>query len=281
MILRLESESDILDLNEVAETGVGYQALAGITGLGLPDLSVQWAEGAGDGAVYRSRRVLARDIDLPLDVVGRTPAHLARLLSRLARTLAAKALTLVLVDAEGAEWSTRVHLVGGGRVDPPPGADVQTVITLRAPDPYFSAAALSQQRIGGDATAQPFLGSLAALPVAASQAIGSIDIDNTGDVSAYPVWEVRGPGTDLRLISPTGQTLRWTGTLTAAQSLTIDTKAGTVTDNTGTNLYALLDTAPRFWSLPPGTSTATASLLNTTAASRIMCTWRPRKWMVV
>ncbi|MGC4928082.1 phage tail family protein [Streptomyces sp. DT117] len=282
--LRLESERDTLDLNGIAESGVGYQALAGVTGLGLPEVSVQWLTGAGDGAVYRGKRVLARDIDLPLDIVGRDRKHLSELLSRLARTLDGPC-TLSVAEGDGTTWSTQVVHVGGGDYsyggDGAGETDLQTVITLRAPDPYFSASELSAARVGGTTGASPFLSQLVAMPLSASQQIGTIELDNTGDVRAYPTWEVYGPGDNFKAISPTGETLHWQGSLTANQRLIIDTQAGTVVDGTGANRYSLLAAAPRFWTLPAGVSTATASLLNTTPASKIVCTWRPRKWMVI
>jgi hypothetical protein len=106
-------------------------------------------------------------------------------------------------------------------------------------------------------------------------------LDNTGDAIAYPVWTVFGPGDTFKAISPTGETLFWNASLSAGQRLTIDTRSGTVVDGTGTNRYASLAPAPRFWSLPPGTLTCTASLLNTTTASKIVCSWQARKWLVI
>lgn len=280
--LLLETELDTLDLNEVQDKGAGFQAMAGVTGLGLPPVNVQWLEGAGDGARWRGQRVLSRDVDLPLDIVGRDRTHLRELIARLARALAGEC-SLVLVDETGVRWSTLVYRTGGGEITlgSEDARDVQTVVTFRAADPYFTASTISAQKIGGDTTSGAFLSSLVALPVAASQAIGEITLDNTGDVDAYPLWEVYGPGRDLTVKSPSGETLRWTGTLTAGEKLIVDTRAGTVVDGTRANRYGLLAPAPRFWTIRPGVSTATASLLDTTSTSKIVCSWQPRKWMVI
>ncbi|WKU46739.1 phage tail family protein [Streptomyces sp. VNUA116] len=262
--------------------GAGFEATAGLTGLGLPAVNVQWLEGAGDGARHRGQRVLPRDIDMPLDIVGWDRQHLSELVSRLARALAGECL-LVVVDADGVQWTTPVVRVGGGEVSlDGGGTDIQTTITFRAPDPYFTASDISTQTVGGDRDAAPFLSSLAALPLAASQAIGDVQMDNVGDVAAYPTWTVYGPGRDLSITSPDGkETLRWEGTLGPADRLIVDTRTGTVQDGKGVNRYADLAPAPRFWTVPPGTSTAHVSLLDTTADSRIECSWRPRKWMVI
>ncbi|AKY03702.1 hypothetical protein AVT26_gp20 [Streptomyces phage Lannister] len=282
--LRLENSLDTLDLDQVETSGYGVQALTGVSGLGLPPVAVQWIEGAGDGAVYRRTRTLARDIDIPLDIVGRNRADLKKHLSRLALMLAGPC-TLRMIEDDGTDWSTGVVRVGGGEytygVDSIGTTDLQTVITLRAGDPYWTSSVITSKQVGGDLTATPFVSSFMSMPVAASQAIGSIQLENTGDAVAYPVWEIFGPGNNFKAVSPSGETLHWTGSLTAGQRLIVDTRRGTVVDSTGANRYSELATAPRFWAIDPGISTAEASLLDVTNASKIVCSWRARKWMVI
>ncbi|NEA50460.1 phage tail family protein [Streptomyces sp. SID10815] len=264
----------------MATRGFGFQATAGMTGLGLPAVEVQWLEGAGDGARWRGQRVVSRDLDIPLDIVGRDRGDLADLISRLARAVAGEC-SLVITDDDGIRWSTQVYRTGGGELEATAGTDLQTVVSFRAPDPYFTASTVSTQTVGGDPGSVAFLANLRALPLAASQAIGDVQLDNSGDVAAYPTWEILGPGRDLTVKSPTGETLRWTGTLAAGQKLTIDTRTGSVRDGANANRYSDLASAPRFWTVPPGTSTASVSLLDTTASSRVVCSWQPRRWMVI
>ncbi|AGM12195.1 hypothetical protein ZEMLYA_20 [Streptomyces phage Zemlya] len=282
--LRLENSLDSLDLDQVETNGYGVQALTGASGLGLPPVSVQWIEGAGDGAVYRRTRVLPRDIDLPLDIVGRDRADLKNHLSRLSLMLAGPC-TLRMIEEDGTDWSTQVVRVGGGEytygVDSIGSTDLQTVITLRAGDPYWTSSVITRKQVGGDLTSSPFLTNMVQMQVTASQAIGSILLENTGDAVAYPVWEIFGPGNNFKAVSPSGQMLHWTGSLSAGQRLIIDTRQGTVVDSTGANRYSELAAAPRFWAIDPGISTAEASLLDVTNASKIVCSWRPRKWMVI
>jgi hypothetical protein len=282
--LLLENALDSLSLNGVEDEGRGVQATTGVSGLGLPPVSVQWLEGAGDGAMYRRTRVLARDIDIPLDIVGTDRDDLKSILSRLARMLAGPC-TLRLVEDDGSDWSTDVVRVGGGEyaygTDTTGNRDVQTVITLRAGDPYWTSSVTTTQQIGGTTTAGSFVSGFMSMPVASSQAIGEITLENTGDVAVYPVWTIFGPGDNFKAISPTGETLYWKGTLAAGEKLIVDARYGTVKDGTGANRYSLLDTAPRFWAIEPGMSTCTASLLNTTSASKITVAWKPRKWMVI
>lgn len=281
--LRLESATDSLDLNSILSNGYGYQALAGLTGLGLPPVTVQWAEGAGDGAQYRSRRVRSRDIDIPLDFVGIDRNELKTLLSRLAKVLSAEA-TLVIEEPDGTEWYAKVARTGGGGIvygeDTTGQSDLQMVLTLRAGDPYFTSVEVNSVGVQST-TSGPFLTNMVELTVSPSQAAGQVVVENTGDAEAYPIWTVTGPGNTFKAISPTGETLRWNGTLLAGETLTLDTRTGTVIDGTSANRYADLASAPRFWTLPPGVTYSEASLLGTTSASKITCAWRTRKWSVI
>ncbi|WP_353707297.1 hypothetical protein ABRQ22_15010 [Cellulosimicrobium sp. ES-005] len=104
--------------------------------------------------------------------------------------------------------------------------------------------------------ARPFVKNLAHLPVTPGAANGTMTLENPGDVEAYPIWELRGPGKNFRAISPRGEVLEWLGTLTADETLVIDTQAGTVLDGKGENRYAELGETPRMWTIPPGETTA-------------------------
>ncbi|MEU9126578.1 phage tail family protein [Kitasatospora sp. NPDC048540] len=288
--LELRNALAVINLNEQYEVGTGIQAVAGATGFGLPQRSLQWLEGAGDGSIYQGRRILSRDINLPLDVVGRDRVHLKKILSRLALMLAGPC-TLTHIDEDGSRWSADVVLVGGGDFAYGEGStgerDWQTTITLRAPSSYFTSEDVTSKSIGGDTTTGSFLSSMVSLPVASSQAIGSIDLENVGDADAYPVWEIHGPGHDFEAIAPlrdgqkTPESIRWEGTLADGEVLIIDTRTGLVVDQAGANRYADLAPAPRFWSIAPGRSVATASLIGVSPTSKIVCSWRPRKWMVI
>ncbi|WJN63034.1 Dit-like tail protein [Streptomyces phage phiScoe3] len=282
--LLLENATDSLSLNGIEESGVGVQAQAGLTGLGLPPVSVQWLEGAGDGATYRRTRVLARDIDVPLHIMENNRDALKRTMSRLAQ-LVAGPCSLRMVEDDGTEWSVDVVRVGGGEytygADTTGDKDLRTVLTFRAGDPYWESSVVTTQQIGGTTTAGAFVSSFMSLPVASSQAIGTISLENTGDVAAYPVWTIYGPGDNFKAISPTGETFYWKGSLAAGEKLIVDARYGTVVDGTGANRYDKVDVAPRFWAIEPGISTCTASLLNTTSASKITVQWKPRKWMVI
>lgn len=150
--LALESDRDYFDLDSVLKGDRGVQVLAGVTGFGLPPVQVRWLEGAGDGATYRGRRVLPRDIDLPLLILGQNRADLSDIWTRFALMMAGKC-KLRLIEDDGSSWWTYVYRVGGGDytygVDTDGETEIRTVVTLRAPDPFFTAEIATQQVIGG------------------------------------------------------------------------------------------------------------------------------------
>ncbi|WP_263729955.1 phage tail family protein [Cellulomonas sp. SG140] len=149
--MALESDNDSLDLDYVLKYGRGVQVLSGVTGLGLPPVEVRWLEGAGDGATFRGRRVLPRDIDLPLLILGRDRKDLRSLWSRLALMLDGKC-KLRMIEDDGSSWWCNVYRVGGGTytygADTDGEREIRTVITLRAPNPFWVAEQAQQKVIG-------------------------------------------------------------------------------------------------------------------------------------
>jgi hypothetical protein len=138
--LELTGGGDTLSLDGIRQSGTGVQAQPGVSGLGLPKWQVQWFEGAGDGAVARGRRLLPRDIDIPLYILGTSNADLRSYISRLADILD-DTCTLHVYDSAGTEWTTSCELVGGGDyvygTDTKGLKDCRTVITLRSGDGLF------------------------------------------------------------------------------------------------------------------------------------------------
>lgn len=281
--LILASATDVLDLDAVAKLGEGVQVTAGVTGLGLPPVSLQWVEGAGDGATLRGGRVPPRDIDLPLMIEAANRNGLKAWVRRFTLMMAGKC-KLSFVEEGGEAWSTDVVRVGGGNwsygEDTTGETDLFTVVTLRAADPFFTSNVVNTAVIRRS-TGRGLLPKLAALRVTSDQALGVVTFNNTGTVGAHGAWTVKGPGTNFMAISPSGEVLNWTGTLTINDTLTIDTKAGTVVDQTGANRYDELAPAPRFWQIPPGVSQCTAMMDGATVDTSVSLTWSPRQWVVI
>ena len=234
--LTIASETEAMDLGALLNGTEGVQAIAGLTGAGLPPVSVQWSEGAGDGATYRGKRVLPRDMDVPLWVTGETRAVLRQLVKKLARILANEC-TLTLTDEVFGSWTLKVVRIGGGDFiygpDTDGERDLRFVVTLRAGQPFWEQYTPEFVDISwGTATS------------------GSVVLWNDGGLAVPPVWEVHGPGKNLSITSPTGESLRWNGMLTNGEKLIIDCENGTVFDGNGNSRYSELGPSPRFADIP-------------------------------
>jgi hypothetical protein len=118
--------------------------------------------------------------------------------------------------------------------------------------------------------------------LSASAVNATIGLTNPGDVDAWPVITVAGPGSELVVSNPdTGDELALTGdgfTLGVNESVTIDTRPRrkTVTHSSGASLFAALSAASQFFSLPPGASRLSVRMASATVASQVTVAYRPR-----
>lgn len=289
--LRLETATDAIDLNDISATGKGVEALAGITGLGLPPVTVQWSEGAGDGAIYRGRRVQPREIDIPIYADGEDRDGLKLILSRLARMMSG-VMRLWFIEDDGSRWYTDVVRVGGGQYsygfDTTGERELVTVFTLRAGDPFWTSEESDQRVINRATTGRGLIldtvggstgaDSLVKLRVSSAQVQGTVILENTGDAEAFPTWEIQGPGSNIVATGPNGETWQWNGSLLLGQTLFIDSRTATAIDNLGASRYDDFDTSPRFWLVPPGITSASITM---TGTGRIVMSWKRRKWAVI
>jgi hypothetical protein len=270
--------ADVLALNGIEGSGSGIEAGPGATGFGAPPVSVQWAEGAGHGSVYRRTRVLPRDIDLPLQIAARDRDGLGRWVSRLASFLAAGPFSMRWVLPDGEHWALGVVYTGGGDwgIGDESGGEtwLKTTITLRAPDPWWIYSRSEQVTLAPPAPAS--VGRLR------PQALGEdFGVANTGDAPAPPVWSITGPATEVRVTDTHGRGFTWSGDLAAGERLTVDTKARTVTDQTGASRYRDLEARPDFFTLPPGASRLRVDIDGAGTDTRAAIWWRRRRWAVV
>lgn len=108
--------------------------------------------------------------------------------------------------------------------------------------------------------------------------IGSgFSIFNGGDVESYPVFTISGPGTNPTLTNTTtGKSIAATITLTAGQSLIIDTQAKTVKREDGSNQFSVLSFGSALWTLATGQNAITLSMSGTGAGSQIQVSYKQR-----
>lgn len=119
------------------------------------------------------------------------------------------------------------------------------------------------------------------LRLSASEVFADVTVTNDGDVIAWPVWTVTGPGSSLILRNLTsGELLSLPTTLAAGETVTIDTRPGhkTVTLQDGSNLFGSLSSDSTLWSLAVGVNAVRIEISATTPASLVALNWR-RRWL--
>jgi hypothetical protein len=259
-----------------------------LKGTGLPPVSVQWFEGAGDGANYRGARVLPRTMDLPLSFYGTDRNDVWNLFSQVAVIFAPNGGQVRMrMELDGEVWFTDVVRTGGGDWSWDSDTDgrsfLRTVLTVQAGDPYWTREDATSQVISPGGLGRGLIkqAPLSNLELSTTNSLGAVLFENPGDVAVFPVWTLQGPFSQAVLTSPSGEELVWIDDLEEGETLTIDTAAGTVKDQTGANRYGSLGPVPRFWSIPPGNSNGEVELLDAVAPGSLATViWQPKKWVV-
>lgn len=155
----------------------------------------------------------------------------------------------------------------------------RAAVVFRAHDPYWHATSdtVTDYTLGSTATFFPIL----PIRLTDSATFADATITNTGDVDTWPVWQITGPASPtigLRNLT-TGKTATFgTTTLTAAETVTVDTRPGvkTITRQDGTNLFPALNGS--LWPLRRGSNAIRVEMAGTTAATKVRVSYRPR-WL--
>ena len=254
-------------------------ALSGISA--IPATQVRIDASAGNGGVWRNSKRGVRDIDLPITVLGTDRADVEEKLRRLAR-LTQDALGATVLTAEYSDDTSLaidLHYVGGAEAGAW-GEDVgltyaSWVMSFQAPTPFWQSTTVESFSVTSGNTGRGLLPQLSKLRVSSSQALGVVTVNNTGDVAAYPVWTVLGPVTGLT-ISNGSQSFGFNAPVLPGQTITIDTETGLVTDDSATNRYALLNSAPKLFALQPGLTAISVLGTEATSSTRITCSYSLR-----
>lgn len=263
----------------------GVQARLHVRGFGMPSVELQWFDGAGDGSSFRGGRTLPRTIDMPVRISGADREEVQRRFARLARILSVENAPVTLTaEFDSKAWRIDVVRVNGGDFSYEDDSDsvsmVNTTITLQAGMPYFEAVDGEGRKIEPSGTGLGLLGpgqSLVQMILSSTDGFGDVIFQNTGDVDAWPTWTFYAPF-DGFVIVRDGLVLAWTGAARKATGyITVNTREGTVQDETGANRYGELEAAPRFFTIPVGESTASVVLAGASGAARADVSWNPRK----
>jgi hypothetical protein len=260
----------------------GFYLTTGFRGAGIPPTDVRITNSAGDGGTWRSTRRGVRDLDLPVTVLGVDRADVEAKLRRFASALSDRYGTPFLVAkySDGSSYQIEVHYTGGAETQFGGEAGdtfARWVVTLQAPDPFWTSQQAVSFSLGYDATTRGLLPNLSQLQVKTDSVIGAFTIENPGDVDAYPVWSIEGKST-LTSLSLNCVGFTYTENMaTATGKRTINTRTASVVDASSTNLYAYLGTAPKLFAMPPGLSTISLSIAGADSTTRLSGFFQPRR----
>lgn len=279
----IAADGSFTDLSSLYPGGVveGIGVLEGVQGLEMPPYVLVTDEVPRQpGARLRQVKVLPRTVDLPLFIQAATPTLLRNLLRRLRYafdpTRGDGTLRVLGVDSSTRDLTTcryqgdwtgveSSQVVGGSSWEVP--------ITLLARDPYWYDTVPQTVLFAIGTAGTPFF-PFFPLHLSSSTVLGDVSVSNPGDVEAWPVWTITGPGSSiiLRNLSVIPQAvLEVDTTLLAGDQLVIDTRPGhkTVIGPGGVNLYGALNASSQLWSLPVGTSTVRVEVTGATVDSLV------------
>lgn len=246
-----------------------------LTGFGIPPTSVRIDESSREGGTYRYTRRLVRNIDMPVTVLGTSATDVETKLRRLGKltqdTLGPTTLTALRDDGN---LTMELHYVGGAELEY--GGETggltwaSLILSFQAPNPYWQSADTESFQVTVGNTGRGLLPQLTKLQVSSSQAIGLINVTNTSDVPVFPTFTITGPVAGLA-VTLNGEGWAFTQTVATGEQYTINHGDATVTDTAGANRYDIFDTAPKFFSFPPGTSSVLVVGTSATPDTVIEC----------
>ena len=244
-----------------------------LLGMGIPPTAVRIDESARYGGVHRYSRRAVRNVDLPITVVGTDSDDVETKLRRLAKiTQDTSGPTVLTAIRASGDLTLNVHYTGGAELKygGSAGGDqwARLVLSFQAPNPYWESATTESFTVTSGNTGRGLLPQLSKLKVSSSQAIGVISVDNTSDVPVYPTFIVTGPVDDLE-VTLNGEGWSFTESVATGEQFTVDHDAATVVNTAGVNRYDILDSNPKFFAIPPGTSGLLVNGTNTTADTSI------------
>ena len=227
-------------------------------GFNIPPALVRIENSAGDGGVFRHAKRGVRVLDLPITVIGTDRADVETKLRRLAK-LTQNVFGPLVLEArytDGTALRLETYYTGGAEGQWGSSAGMvwaRWTLSLQAPQPYWQSSILEQFTVTRGSTGRGLLPQFSKLRISSSQAIGTVLINNTGDVPMFPRYQIVGPITNLE-ISSNGSSFGFTDPILAGEVININTETGEVTDGTGANVYSLLKPAPKLFRIPVGES---------------------------
>jgi phage-related protein len=146
-----------------------------------------------------------------------------------------------------------------------------------AADPYWYPVSdeVAEYTIGAATTSWfPF----PPLRLGTSELFTDATVVNVGDVEAWPVWQITGPGSAIVLRNATTGALLELSTTLVGETVTIDTRPGakSVLLSDGTNLFGSLSDSSSLWNFARGANQIRVEMAGATTDSRLRLSWKPR-----
>lgn len=232
-------------------------------GFGIPPAEVRIESSAGDGGVFRHAKRGVRVIDLPVTVLGTDRDDVQTKLRRLGKLTQNNfgPLTLEARYTDGITLQMELYYTGGAESQWGENAGntwAKWVLSLQAPQPFWQSTTIEQFTVTRGNTGRGLLPQLSKLRISSSQALGTVLINNTGDVPMFPTYRVIGPITDFA-VSSNGSSFGFNEVLEAGEIIYINTATGEVYDQADANRYDILNPAPKLFKIPVGESSITIS----------------------
>jgi hypothetical protein len=259
---------------------------SGLRGLGIPSTEVRISESAADGGAWRFSKRGVREVDMPIVIVGADRGAVEDNLRRLANLLrdTVAATTLRATYATGEVWELGDgHYTGGGETqwgDDGSQVFARWYLSLQFANPFWIREESESFSLGAGVGSGDFVTNLSEMSIVGSQAIGDITVENSGDVDAYPVWIFRGPAESVHVEAQSGASFTYAVPILLGESITVDTRAGTVVDSSGGNQYSNLGPSPRMFLLPAGNSQISVEATGADENTLVSMYYRPRKEIV-
>lgn len=275
---------------DTATSSAPYVLRPGVTGLDMPPVGLTSdALPDEDGSILRSLRFVERDMFLPIWIPGDSHEQCRdrsrELLSVLNPRKSSDPFSdRNIVDVMVAQPDGAVRVISGYYVGGAEGSyssaeyGVEWRVlgaTIRCLDPMWHSGDVAPLTFITAPSAKSLLSTSTAffpIQLGTSQVLGSVTLNNPGDVDAYMVWDITGPGSGFTATNvTTGQTLTLTADLTG-KVVTIDTRrlAQTITDQLGANLFGSV--TGDLWPLIPGDNEVTLSVTGATTGSQVVVT---------
>jgi phage-related protein len=214
------------------------------------------------GEVFREVEHGSREFGVVFDVIASGEANTRTAIRDMIKKLNPKrgAGRIRVTSPVGDQREVVCRYSGGGELEEKVGDDSgpdwqRFPITFLAHDPYWYDVSPIEQTFTITAQAPNFFPILP-IHLAASELAVDSSVDNTGDVQAWPVWTITGPGSGIKLTNQTTGRYTWFPSLVlaAGQTLVVDTRPGaksTIVDGT-INVYSSLSTDSSLWYFQTG-----------------------------